>query len=98
MRKPNFNLPTYPYTRFAWKGGHGAAEASGLGIPAGAEPGGRVWNDACDVGFIVRGETTDKLFIFERTYPAEREDPDSAVDAWLFRSEDGKHTVTVEND
>jgi hypothetical protein len=92
MDKNNrLRVPCYSYTRFHWFEGNGVGDASDLGIPAGAEPGDRVWADACDVGFTVQGEREDKLFIFDRqTCPG--------VVCWVFASEDGKHRITIVND
>ncbi len=88
MVKNTLNIPRYSYTQFAWQAGKGVAEASSLGIPAGAEPGDRVWADACDVGFVIRGEREDKVFTLVS----------SDVAGWEFISTDHKHQVTIFND
>ena len=89
MDKPISSCPSYDYSRFTWSHGLGVADASDLGIPAGAEPGDRVWSDSCDVGFIVRGERDEKVFTL-------RSAGDGAK--WIFMSEDRKHTIIVWND
>jgi hypothetical protein len=81
-------IPRYSYTQFTWTGPNGSAAASDLGIPAGAEPGALVWHDAADVGFVIQGESSDKLF----TLALEDDD------CWTFVSEDNKHRVVIWND
>ena len=93
MPKVLSSVPSYPFTRFSWKGKHGSAEASDLGLPAGAEPGSRVYADSADVGFVVRGESSDKLFL----HVATELDREREAKQWGFESSDG-FTVTVYND
>lgn len=90
------SIPRYTYTQFTWHKGNGCTDASDLGIPVGAEPGERVYADACDVGFLIVGEREEKLFTLDHV---EQPFPDlSGVNAWVFTSDDGKHQVTICND
>jgi hypothetical protein len=99
MPKVLSSVQRYPYTRFSWimedRASTGSADASDLGLPAGAEPGSRVYADSADVGFVVMGERSDKLFLLVVT---ELVDADRTPGCWVFESEDGLHTVTVHND
>jgi hypothetical protein len=40
------NIPEYNGRKFTWSGNRGIVDASDLGIPAGKQPGERVWDDA----------------------------------------------------
>ena len=95
-------VPSYSAASFRWHGKEGTAEISELnpgahytgrrGIDA------RVWNDACDVGFIVRSPRTGNeiLFTFEKV-----SDNDGEVTHWLYRGygpENSEFTVIIFND
>lgn len=82
-RKPNLPLPTHDGRTFTWTGKRGVAEASILGRGYT----GRVWSDACDVGFLVRGRTETKLFVYHGA-PSHTGDV-SDVYARVYRSADG---------
>lgn len=89
-RKADFNLPTHDGRSFTWTGKRGVVEASTLGRGYT----GRVWNDACDVGFQVRGRTETKLFVYHGALSHTGDVSD--VYAFVYRSADG-HEVHVLN-
>ena len=103
MKKPDCRIPTYTVREFTWAPGssslsqrasYGFAEASSLRIPAGKQPGERVWNDACDVGFLVEGDTKTVLF----TQQGEERNPDGSFRCWVFVSETGMYEIRIIND
>ena len=93
MKKPDNTLPVHDGSKFTWKDGAGCIEASDLGRGYT----GRVWNDAADVGFIVRSHKTgaEKLFV----YAGALSSSGRAEDVYGFRydSEDGVK-ISVFND
>ena len=73
MKNPDLPVPEYDgRTSFTWvrwsvtvpgRGTYcGYADASTLGRAPGTVPGSQVWNDAADVGFLVRGAKGTRLF------------------------------------
>lgn len=58
---PTLPLPVHMGSMFTWFGTLGTAEASTLGEGFSD----RVWSDALDTGFIVRGRTGTRLFVLE---------------------------------
>ena len=103
MKKPDCRIPTYTVREFTWAPGssslsqrasYGFAEASSLRIPAGKQPGERVWSDACDVGFMVCGRTRNVLF----TQVGEDRDPEGEFRSWRFASENNEFEITIFND
>jgi hypothetical protein len=76
---------------FTWKGNHGVAERSDFPIMHT-----QVWSDACDLGFMVRSQRTDKLVLFtliDRTYDAEND-----LISTLYTSYCGKYIIAIYND
>jgi hypothetical protein len=92
--KAHFTLPEYDGARFLWSGNNGFVDASDLGIPAGKQPGERVWNDSCDVGFMVRGRQSTLAFLL---YHTDRHE-DGSFRSWMFRSEGHQFFITIYND
>lgn len=68
---------------FTWTGNKGVAEASQLGNGHAR----RIWDDACDVGFQVRGRTVTKLFVYHGALSHTGDVSD--VYAHVYRSTDG---------
>lgn len=93
MRNVNSSLPIHDGSKFTWKDGHGCIEASDLGRGYT----GRVWQDACDVGFIVRSHKTgaEKLFVYAGGLSSSGDVSD--VYGFRYDSDDGIH-ITVFND
>lgn len=94
MRAPDCKIPHYSIHFFTWNGNKGAVEASDLRLPAGKQPGERVWSDACDVGFMVCGRTRNVLF----TQVGEDRDPEGEFRSWRFASENNEFEITIFND
>jgi hypothetical protein len=90
-RPTNPELPTHDGQHaFSWHGSHGSACASDLGGRVAT----RVWKDACDVGFQVKGKTRTVLFVLtERNHDAEGD-----LRFELFTSYCGKYTISIFND
>jgi hypothetical protein len=66
----------------------GVAEASTLGFRAGKIPGGRIYDDACDFGFVVEGRVKDVIFTYSHYHN----------DAWKYVSTCGKFALHILND
>lgn len=100
MKRPdNKNLPTLDGSRFLWSNLKGTAFVSD--VANAKQLFGRVWNDACDVGFFIRSHRTcrNELFILSNTL----KDNEGDVQGWEFESvredEKGRRVVvTVFND
>jgi hypothetical protein len=60
------DIDAYPIRQFAWLKEQKklVAEASTLSIPVGRPPFGQLYDDACDVGIRIQGDTTDYRFLF----------------------------------
>ena len=84
----------YSIFYFTWTGNRGIVDASDLGLRAGAQPGERVWSDACDVGFWVCGRTRNVLF----TLKSEDRHDDGEFRGWTFASDDGQFEINIIND
>lgn len=86
MKQPTCHIETYSAELFTWYGfaESGSTEASDLGLKAGQQPGSRVWNDACDVGFFVQGRREKRLY----TLVEEKKHPDGEFFAWVFADVD----------
>ena len=91
-RKPNLPLPTHDGKLFDWTGNVGMAEASDLG----RNFTGRVWNDACDTGFIVRGKREDVVFVYQGALSHSSDISD--VYGFRYKSLDGRFQVDIIND
>lgn len=87
-RKATLPVPTHDGRTFTWTGKRGVVEASTLGRGFAS----RVWNDACDTGFQVRGRTETKLFVYHGALSHSRDVSD--VYAHVYRAADG-HEVHV---
>lgn len=82
-RKADLQIPTHSGRTFTWTGKRGVTEASTLGRGYT----GRVWRDACDVGFHVQGRTGLKLFVYQGALAHTNDITD--VYAYRYVSEDG---------
>ena len=102
MRKPDRTLPVHDGRSFAWSGKQGSAEASSLcpatsQMPQHVQPWDVVWDDAADVGFIVRSHRTQREEPF--TLVEELRDGEGEVTGWRFAACcDPEVTVTIFND
>lgn len=85
-------VKTVPATAFSWDGRTGASEASDL--PAGLV--GRIYADAADLGFLVRGRSATKLFTMESEHFVGAAS-DRELAFTRFCSEDGL-TIDIYND
>ncbi len=84
------SVPVHAGSMFEWHDHEGVADASDFKN----EISGRVWQDACDVGFWVKSHRTGKerLFLFE----AERRDNDGENMASIYVSRRaGEPTLTI---
>jgi hypothetical protein len=98
METNSGHLPVHNGDIFSWHGQEGVADISDLGK---GEVIGRIWSDACDVGFYIKSPRTgrEKLFTMsEKVFDAE-----GCVTAWKFVSlnslnEFGEVKVTIFND
>lgn len=64
-RHPSYmHPPVFEGALIAWADGVGTVDASSLGLKPGEAPCGRVYNDACDLGCVVRGRAADVLFTY----------------------------------
>lgn len=85
MKKPDLFIPTYEASQFVWVGLNGSVDASDLGLAPGVEPGSQVWNDSCDVGFMVKGKQETRLFVLVC-----HETVDDEVMGWTFTDMSGR--------
>ncbi len=60
----NRSLPTHDGNVFHWSGNRGVVDASDLSCGGTRPIDGRVWNDACDVGFRVKSQRTGNEVLF----------------------------------
>jgi hypothetical protein len=84
------HLITVPSKLFSWKDGTGVTELSDLrgiamSIPRLAR---QVWDDSCDIGFVVESELTGKRLLF--LYVSEDKDGEGEVTGWNFVSAEVK--------
>jgi len=103
----NNRAPNHPASKFDFSRSrnYGYAEASDL-LPNPVF--GRVWQDACDVGFYVKDEHpavpgVDPAVLGHRTLYTlleEQQDSEGTTTAWLFVTDDahGGRTIKVYND
>jgi hypothetical protein len=82
MAQTQKNVVRYDAGQFTWGNLHGIADASELGKAPGVPPFSRVWDDACDVGFVVQGCSRAVVF----TLTKEERDADGDVRGWWFAS------------
>ncbi len=91
--KPHFQVPVHDGSKFDWTyskaTGHGTADAGDLGH----QWNGRIWNDSCDEGFIIRSHVTGVERIF--TLVAEHRNAQREITSWVFTSYGSGPTVTV---
>jgi hypothetical protein len=85
---------TYRVAQFSWTKGHGVAEASDLRVNA-AIPGAKIWDDANDYGFEVRGKAENILFLFLDFLMSRDGDE---VYGWKYNSSCGRFQITILND
>ena len=95
MYKVSPSCPVHRGNMFTWNGDAGVVDASDLG-PFGHRWYDRVYDDACDLGFVVVSHRTGArvLFIFDDSFALEH-------NTWRFngRTRDGRElTITVFND
>lgn len=92
--KADFRLPIHCASKVTWRKDcrtTGSVEASDLG----PNFTGRVWNDACDIGFILRSPKTGREILMVQT--GRSTDREGDVTSWLFESREGI-TLNVVND
>lgn len=84
-RKPDFRLPIHNAGMVTWRKGipTGAVEASDLG----PNFTGRIWNDACDIGFILKSPKTGREILMVQT--GHCRDGEGEVTIWIFESREG---------
>jgi hypothetical protein len=92
VKTPDFELLALFAHQFTWEDGLGAAEISDLQVFV-ADLQRQVWNDACDVGFLVIGNEGPKVF----TLSAVDKSGDD-VAGWRFVSADNRQHIVVFND
>jgi hypothetical protein len=91
------HLPVHDASIFSWNGNTGVAEMSDLEAPGDAQ----VWDDSCDVGFILKSPKTGTEVLF--TFVSEVKDAEGEVQAWIYQntpvtSEVGLLKVHILND
>lgn len=91
-----------PGNLFDWEGNHGSAEMSTLSRGHTVEILRRVYDDACDVGFVVRGKRESVYFVMTST---QHDHSGEDIAGWGFASfnpktgrPDGRFTLLVIND
>ena len=92
--KADFRLPIHNARLVTWRkdvGTTGSVDASDLG----PNFTGRVWNDACDIGFILKSPKTGREILMVQT--GRSTDREGDVTSWLFESREGI-IVNVVND
>jgi hypothetical protein len=77
MTNPDLTIPTHHARLFLWEKDTGIADASDLGT---ALVDARVWTDACDVGFWIKGLHRKILFTLSEVIKA----PDGDVASWRY--------------
>lgn len=86
------NVPAFDGSKFNWTDRHGCADVSDFRGPLV----GRLYADACDVGFVVISSRTGRKVVFTQT-GGPGEDTDGEVGSLEFSSPEG-FRVTVFND
>lgn len=89
MAKTLPNVPVHMWAQFTWSGPKGSAEVSDFNP---ATLAGRLYGDACDVGFFVQGMRRKMLFVEASVERVENE-----VVAYHYESAEG-FKITVFND
>lgn len=88
--RPNeLPLTCVPVTCFTWTGLVGVSEVSSLPEHLVS----RVYDDACDVGFLVRSTRTGRTLLF--THADRERDAEGELVADVFRANDGGRTLTI---
>lgn len=85
------NVPVHAGSKFLWSGRLGAAEVSDFNA---ATLAGRLYADACDVGFYVESPRTGKRVLFSEEDVERRE---GEIVSWRYSSEEG-FRIIVWND
>lgn len=103
MPKMRSDVPVHSGLKFSWSGGRGTADISDLLGCNDTERSnylhGRVWDDACDVGFLVFSPRTGvkKLFTLSHTMRGPGAEALGEVDAWEYTAASGE-TIRIFND
>lgn len=84
------NVPVHSYTSFTWAGSVGTAEVSDFNA---ANLAGRLYADACDVGFFVQGNRRKVLF----SEASVERNGEGEIVAWCYESSEG-FKIRVFND
>jgi hypothetical protein len=89
--------PIHSASRIGWRGNNGTAFASDIDNPIRGLHA-RVWDDACDVGFILENPLSDRQVVF--TLVEVLTDREGETVGWRYESHDftRKLTVTIFND
>ena len=82
------SMPFHPSDLFSWKAGTGVAEASDFG--RGNPITGQVYDDACDVGFIVASVRTAKEVVFSHHHD-DRDSEHELQGSWYYSLPDRRH-------
>lgn len=90
MARTLLNVPVHPYSKFTWAGPNATAEVSDFNP---ANLAGRLYADACDVGFYVQGNRRKMLF----TEASVERNGENEVVAWCYESAEG-FKIKVFND
>jgi hypothetical protein len=93
MTKTLASVPVHNGTRFAWSGNDGFADVSSFDPSTLA---GRLYADACDVGFYVLSERSGNRMLF--TEEKVERDAEGETVAWHYVNEAGTIRITVHND
>lgn len=87
------DVPVHQGSMFVWTGKHGAADISDFRSPVS----GRLYADACDVGFyVVSGRTGDRVLFTQIGGPGE--DNDGEAMSYEYESPGGGIRITIFND
>ena len=90
MAKILSSVPTLDATKIKWSGKHGSMDMHTF-------PGNlaecRLYEDACDIGFLVKGKNETRLFGFDRVEYKHHESFPS-MKLYIFKSLEG-NTVTI---
>lgn len=87
------NVPIYRAGLFSWKAGLGTSEISTLHEESKPFMG-RLWLDACDVGFWLESDKTGKRMLFSLESQDQR---DGEIVAWNMVSQDLTLRLTIFN-
>lgn len=86
---------TFKGSQFIWDKNIGIAEASALGCRPGQIPGSKIYDDACDHGFTVIGNSRNILFLFSGYHQTPG---DTDIAGFTYVSECGKFFIKIIND